>query len=58
MLLLDREKRSYVEKSLIASKKPRNSVLRMSLDFHKSGLIFAVPFSSVVNLKYGSFALL
>ncbi|XP_014736917.1 PREDICTED: midasin-like, partial [Sturnus vulgaris] len=52
MLFLDREKRSYIEKSLIASKKPRNSVLRMSLDFHKSGLIFAVPFSYVINLKY------
>ncbi|RLW12433.1 hypothetical protein DV515_00000890 [Chloebia gouldiae] len=51
VLFLDREKRSYLEKSLIASKKPRNSVLRMSLDFHKNpGSYNCLPHGVVVNL--------
>uniref|UniRef100_A0A8C9MGW1 Midasin n=1 Tax=Serinus canaria TaxID=9135 RepID=A0A8C9MGW1_SERCA len=51
VLFLDREKRSYIEKSLIASKKPRNSVLRMSLDFHKNpGSYNCLPHVVVVNL--------
>ncbi|NXB28427.1 MDN1 protein, partial [Eulacestoma nigropectus] len=51
VLFLDREKRSYIEKSLIASKKPRNSVLRMSLDFHKNpGSYNCLPHGIVVNL--------
>uniref|UniRef100_A0A8C5T387 Midasin n=1 Tax=Malurus cyaneus samueli TaxID=2593467 RepID=A0A8C5T387_9PASS len=51
MLLLDREKRSYIERSLIVSKKPRNSVLRMSLDFHKNpGSYNCLPHGIVVNL--------
>ncbi|KAF2979584.1 hypothetical protein EK904_005640 [Melospiza melodia maxima] len=51
VLFLDREKRSYLEKSLIASKKPRNSALRMSLDFHKNpGSYNCLPHVVVVNL--------
>ncbi|NXY90027.1 MDN1 protein, partial [Alcedo cyanopectus] len=51
VLFLDREKRSYTEKNLIASKKPRNSVLRMSLDFHKDpGSYSCLPHAIVVNL--------
>ncbi|OWK63460.1 Midasin [Lonchura striata] len=51
VLFLDREKRSYLEKSWIASKKPRNSVLRMSLDFHKNpGSYNCLPHGVVVNL--------
>ncbi|KAJ7398225.1 hypothetical protein BTVI_127123 [Pitangus sulphuratus] len=50
-LFLDREKRSHTEKSLIASKKPRNSVLRMSLDFRKNpGSYNCLPHAIVVNL--------
>uniref|UniRef100_A0A8C3UQS1 Midasin n=1 Tax=Catharus ustulatus TaxID=91951 RepID=A0A8C3UQS1_CATUS len=51
VLFLDQEKRSYIEKGLIASKKPRNSVLRMSLDFHKNpGSYNCLPHGIVVNL--------
>uniref|UniRef100_A0A8C0ZFS4 Midasin n=1 Tax=Cyanistes caeruleus TaxID=156563 RepID=A0A8C0ZFS4_CYACU len=51
VLFLDREKRSYIEKSLIASKKPRNSVLGMSLEFHKNpGSYNCLPHGIVVNL--------
>ncbi|NXE72930.1 MDN1 protein, partial [Cochlearius cochlearius] len=51
VLFLEREKRSYTEKNLIASKKPRNSVLRMSLDFHKDpGSYNCLPHAIVVNL--------
>uniref|UniRef100_A0A672UWZ4 Midasin n=1 Tax=Strigops habroptila TaxID=2489341 RepID=A0A672UWZ4_STRHB len=51
VLFLDREKRSYTEKNLIASKKPRNSVLRMSLDFRKDpGSYNCLPHAIVVNL--------
>nr|XP_030123445.3 midasin isoform X1 [Taeniopygia guttata] len=51
VLFLDREKRSYLEKSWIAIKKPRNSVLRMSLDFHKNpGSYNCLPHGVVVNL--------
>ncbi|NXI53175.1 MDN1 protein, partial [Chloroceryle aenea] len=51
VLFLDREKRSYTEKNLIATKKPRNSVLRMSLDFHKDpGGHNCLPHAIVVNL--------
>uniref|UniRef100_A0A663LMR5 Midasin n=1 Tax=Athene cunicularia TaxID=194338 RepID=A0A663LMR5_ATHCN len=51
VLFLDREKRSYTEKNLITSKKPRNSVLRMSLDFHKDpGSYNCLPHAIVVNL--------
>uniref|UniRef100_A0A8C4UIW8 Midasin n=1 Tax=Falco tinnunculus TaxID=100819 RepID=A0A8C4UIW8_FALTI len=51
VLFLDREKRSYTEKNLITSKKPRNSVLRMSLDFHKDpGSYNCLPHTIVVNL--------
>uniref|UniRef100_A0A8D2MF30 Midasin n=1 Tax=Zonotrichia albicollis TaxID=44394 RepID=A0A8D2MF30_ZONAL len=51
VLFLDREKRNYLEKSLIASKKPRNSALRMSLDFHKNpGSYNCLPHVVVVNL--------
>uniref|UniRef100_A0A8C3JUM0 Midasin n=1 Tax=Calidris pygmaea TaxID=425635 RepID=A0A8C3JUM0_9CHAR len=51
VLFLDREKRSYTEKNLITSKKPRNSVLRMSLDFRKDpGSYNCLPHAVVVNL--------
>ncbi|KFP45021.1 Midasin, partial [Chlamydotis macqueenii] len=51
VLFLDREKRSYTEKNLITSKKPRNSVLRMSLDFRKDpGSYNCLPHGIVVNL--------
>uniref|UniRef100_A0A8C0BE41 Midasin n=1 Tax=Buteo japonicus TaxID=224669 RepID=A0A8C0BE41_9AVES len=51
VLFLDREKRSYTEKNLITSKKPRNSVLRMSLDFRKDpGSYNCLPHAIVVNL--------
>ncbi|KAM9018411.1 midasin isoform 3-T4 [Ara ararauna] len=51
VLFLDREKRSYIEKNLITSKKPRNSVLRMSLDFRKDpGSYTCLPHAVVVNL--------
>ncbi|KGL95354.1 Midasin, partial [Charadrius vociferus] len=51
VLFLNREKRSYTEKNLITSKKPRNSVLRMSLDFHKDpGSYTCLPHAVVVNL--------
>ncbi|XP_061845412.1 midasin [Colius striatus] len=51
VLFLDREKRSYTEKNLIVSKKPRNSVLRMSLDFRKDpGSYNCLPHGIVVNL--------
>ncbi|NXT02789.1 MDN1 protein, partial [Jacana jacana] len=51
VLFLDREKRSYAEKNVIASKKPRNSVLRMSLDFRKDpGSYTCLPHAVVVNL--------
>ncbi|XP_061225769.1 midasin isoform X3 [Neopsephotus bourkii] len=51
VLFLDREKRSYIEKNLITSKKPRNSVLRMSLDFRKDpGSYTCLPHAIVVNL--------
>uniref|UniRef100_A0A803V8M9 Midasin n=1 Tax=Ficedula albicollis TaxID=59894 RepID=A0A803V8M9_FICAL len=51
VLFLDQEKRSYIEKSLIASKKSRNSVLRMSLDFRKNpGSYNCLPHEIVVNL--------
>ncbi|PKK33324.1 midasin AAA ATPase 1 [Columba livia] len=51
VLFLDREKRSYTEKNLITSKKSRNSVLRMSLDFRKDpGSYNCLPHPIVVNL--------
>ncbi|NXJ78761.1 MDN1 protein, partial [Trogon melanurus] len=51
VLFLDREKRSYTEKNLITSKKPRNSVLRMSLDFRKDPASYScLPHAIVVNL--------
>ncbi|KFR09321.1 Midasin, partial [Nipponia nippon] len=51
VLFLEREKRSYIEKNLITSKKPRNSVLRMSLDFRKDpGSYNCLPHAIVVNL--------
>ncbi|KFV78000.1 Midasin, partial [Struthio camelus australis] len=51
VLFLDREKRSYTEKNLITSKKPRTSALRMSLDFHKDpGSYNSLPHAIVVNL--------
>ncbi|XP_071597429.1 midasin [Heliangelus exortis] len=51
VLFLDREKRSYTEKNLIASKKSRNSVLRMSLDFRKDPASYTcLPHGVVVNL--------
>ncbi|NXX88474.1 MDN1 protein, partial [Centropus bengalensis] len=51
VLFLDREKRSYTEKNLITSKKPRNSILRMSLDFRKDpGSYNCLPHAVVVNL--------
>uniref|UniRef100_A0A669QKR3 Midasin n=1 Tax=Phasianus colchicus TaxID=9054 RepID=A0A669QKR3_PHACC len=51
VLFLDREKRSYTEKNLIISKKPRTSALRMSLDFHKDpGSYSSLPHAVVVNL--------
>ncbi|NXJ64381.1 MDN1 protein, partial [Rostratula benghalensis] len=51
LLFLDREKRSYTEKNLITSRKTRNSVLRMSLDFHKDpGSYNCLPPAVVVNL--------
>ncbi|NWW44539.1 MDN1 protein, partial [Pedionomus torquatus] len=51
VLFLDREKRSYTEKNLIISKKPRNSVLRMSLEFRKDpGSYNCLPHAVVVNL--------
>uniref|UniRef100_A0A8C2Y6E0 Midasin n=1 Tax=Coturnix japonica TaxID=93934 RepID=A0A8C2Y6E0_COTJA len=51
VLFLDREKRSYTEKNLILSKKPRTSALRMSLDFHKDpGSYSSLPHAVVVNL--------
>ncbi|KFQ77234.1 Midasin, partial [Phaethon lepturus] len=51
VLFLEREKRSYTEKNLITSKKPRNSVLRMSLDFRKDpGSYNCLPHAIVVNL--------
>ncbi|XP_066850638.1 midasin isoform X2 [Anser cygnoides] len=51
VLFLDREKRSYTEKTLITSKKPRNSALRMSLDFRKDpGSYNSLPHAIVVNL--------
>ncbi|KAM6280529.1 midasin isoform 1-T1 [Porphyrio hochstetteri] len=51
VLFLDREKRSYTEKNLINSKKPRNSVLRMSLDFRKDpGSYNCLPHAIVVNI--------
>ncbi|XP_054255246.1 midasin [Indicator indicator] len=51
VLFLDREKRSYTEKNLITIRKPRNSVLRMSLDFRKDpGSYNCLPHAIVVNL--------
>ncbi|KAM4681124.1 midasin isoform 2-T2 [Amazona ochrocephala] len=51
VLFLDREKRSYIEKNLITSKKLRNSVLRMSLDFRRDpGSYTCLPHAIVVNL--------
>ncbi|OXB54358.1 hypothetical protein ASZ78_011040, partial [Callipepla squamata] len=51
VLFLEREKRSYAEKNLIISKKPRTSALRMSLDFHKDpGSYSSLPHAVVVNL--------
>ncbi|NWH71168.1 MDN1 protein, partial [Piaya cayana] len=51
VLFLDREKRSYTEKNLITSRKPRNSILRMSLEFRKDpGSYSSLPHGIVVNL--------
>ncbi|XP_060128572.1 midasin isoform X2 [Zootoca vivipara] len=51
ILFLDREKKSYVERSLINTKKPRTSALRMSLEFHKDpGSHSSLPHAIVVNL--------
>uniref|UniRef100_A0A8C3BNE5 Midasin n=1 Tax=Cairina moschata TaxID=8855 RepID=A0A8C3BNE5_CAIMO len=51
VLFLDRERRSYTEKTLITSKKPRTSALRMSLDFRKDpGSYNSLPHAIVVNL--------
>ncbi|KAM6126972.1 midasin isoform 3-T3 [Pterocles gutturalis] len=51
VLFLDRERRSYTEKNLMTSKKSRNSILRMSLDFRKDpGSYTCLPHAIVVNL--------
>ncbi|XP_074846986.1 midasin isoform X2 [Carettochelys insculpta] len=51
LLFLNREKRSYIEKNLITSKKLRTSALRMSLEFHKDpGSYNSLPHAVVVNL--------
>ncbi|XP_053143364.1 midasin isoform X2 [Hemicordylus capensis] len=51
MLFLDREKKSYVERSLINTKKPRTSALRVSLEFHKDpGNHNSLPHAIVANL--------
>ncbi|XP_066468783.1 midasin [Tiliqua scincoides] len=51
ILFLDREKKSYVERSLINKKKSRTSALRASLDFHKDpGNHISLPHAIVANL--------
>nr|XP_056712126.1 midasin [Euleptes europaea] len=51
ILFLDREKRDYVERSLINTQKTRNSALRESLEFHKdSGNYNSLPHPVVANL--------
>uniref|UniRef100_A0A8C0HJP3 Midasin n=1 Tax=Chelonoidis abingdonii TaxID=106734 RepID=A0A8C0HJP3_CHEAB len=51
ILFLDREKRNYIEKNLITSKKLRTSALRMSLEFHKDpGSYNSLPHAIVANL--------
>ncbi|XP_061479315.1 midasin isoform X2 [Rhineura floridana] len=51
ILFLDREKKSYVERSLINTKKPRTSALRISLEFHKDpGSHNPLPHAIVANL--------
>ncbi|XP_048350337.1 midasin isoform X2 [Sphaerodactylus townsendi] len=51
ILFLDREKKNYVERSLINIKKPKNSALRVSLEFHKdSGNYNSLPHPVVAHL--------
>ncbi|XP_062980947.1 midasin [Elgaria multicarinata webbii] len=51
ILFLDREKKSYIERSLINTKKPKTSALRISLEFHKDpGNHNSVPHAIVANL--------
>ncbi|KAJ6665782.1 hypothetical protein lerEdw1_001254 [Lerista edwardsae] len=51
ILFLDREKKNYVERSLINTKKSRNSALRASLDFHKDpGNHISLPHPIIANL--------
>uniref|UniRef100_A0A803SWY9 Midasin n=1 Tax=Anolis carolinensis TaxID=28377 RepID=A0A803SWY9_ANOCA len=51
ILFLDLEKKSYIERSLINTKKPRTSALRVSLDFHKDpGSHTSLPHAIVANL--------
>uniref|UniRef100_A0A8D0DW25 Midasin n=1 Tax=Salvator merianae TaxID=96440 RepID=A0A8D0DW25_SALMN len=51
ILFLDREKKSYIERSLINTKKPRTSALRVSLEFHKDpGGHNSLPHAIVANL--------
>ncbi|XP_060119521.1 midasin-like [Heteronotia binoei] len=51
ILFLDREKKNYVERSLINTKNPRNSVLRVSLEFLKDSSNYnSLPHPVVANL--------
>ncbi|XP_015262586.1 PREDICTED: midasin [Gekko japonicus] len=51
ILFLDREKKNYVERSLINTRKTRNSVLRVSLEFHKDSSNYnSLPHPVVANL--------
>ncbi|XP_072854872.2 midasin isoform X1 [Pogona vitticeps] len=51
ILFLDREKKSYVERSLINTRKPKASALRISIEFHKDpGSHNSLPHAIVANL--------
>ncbi|KAJ7341746.1 hypothetical protein JRQ81_006597 [Phrynocephalus forsythii] len=51
ILFLDREKKSYVERSLINTRKSKPSALRISLEFHKDpGSHSSLPHAVVANL--------
>ncbi|XP_042318311.1 midasin isoform X2 [Sceloporus undulatus] len=51
ILFLDREQKSYFERSLINTKKPRPSALRVSLEFHKDpGNHASLPHAIVASL--------
>ncbi|XP_054829779.1 midasin [Eublepharis macularius] len=51
ILFLDREKKNYIERSVINMKKTRNSALRVSLEFHRDSSNYnSLPHPVVANL--------